>query len=63
MLPWGKQDPYSPQVQRWQDELLVFMRDKKSGLLKAIEDKGVMDDDLTAKVKAALDEFNAGFKL
>ncbi|MEE8425110.1 MAG: F0F1 ATP synthase subunit alpha, partial [Elusimicrobiota bacterium] len=49
-------------VEKFQSELLAFMRDKKSGLLKKIVDKGKMDDDLTNELKSAISEFKEGFR-
>jgi F-type H+-transporting ATPase subunit alpha len=49
-------------VQRYEEELLRFMAEAKADVLSAIAEKKVLDDDLTAKLSAALDEFKGKFQ-
>jgi len=43
------------------EELLTFADLKHPGLLDAIEEKKKLDDDLTARIKKALEEFGKQF--
>ncbi|MFC1891034.1 F0F1 ATP synthase subunit alpha [Thermodesulfobacteriota bacterium] len=49
-------------VAEYEKQMLEFMDAKNKGLLDEIRDKGVIDDELEGKLKAALDEFNGTFQ-
>ena len=48
-------------VGRYETELLSFMESQKSDILKDLEEKMAIDDDLGNKLKQALDEFKSQF--
>ncbi len=49
-------------VQRFDAELLEFMRGKKSAVLQAIKDSGDISSETDQQLTAAIDEFKTGFK-
>ena len=49
-------------LRRFEDELARFLADKKPGLLKTIEEKKVLDDELKKALTEALAEFKGQFK-
>ena len=49
-------------VQRFDTELLEFMRSKKSAVLQAIKDSGDISQETDQQLTAAIDEFKAEFK-
>jgi len=49
-------------VQRYEEELLRYMNESKADIMSAIAEKKELDDDLTAKLKAALEEFKGKFQ-
>jgi F-type H+-transporting ATPase subunit alpha len=48
-------------VLEWEGKFLTFMSDQKSEVRKELADKKDLDDALIAKIRAAIDEFNAQF--
>jgi F-type H+/Na+-transporting ATPase subunit alpha len=48
-------------VQQWEQEFLKFMTDQKPEVRKELADKKDLDDDLTAKIRAAIEEFGRQF--
>ena len=48
-------------VAEWEDKFLKFMSDQKSEIRKELAEKKDLDDALTAKIRAAIDEFNTQF--
>ncbi|GIL17172.1 MAG: ATP synthase subunit alpha [Oligoflexia bacterium] len=53
---------HESQVQRFEKELLEFLKTKHSHILKNIAEKKALTDDIKAQLKAACDEFKAIFK-
>jgi F-type H+/Na+-transporting ATPase subunit alpha len=49
-------------VQRYESEMLEYMRTQRADVLKAIRDSGALDDDSEAKLVAALDAFAEVFQ-
>ena len=49
-------------VRRYEAELLEFLRNAKADVLKGIAEQKVLNDETEGKLKAALEEFNKGFK-
>ena len=49
-------------VGKFEDGLLEYFRNAKSDILAEIREKAKLDDGLTAKLGAAIDEFKKGFK-
>jgi len=49
-------------VQRYEEELLRYMKESKADIMSAIAEKKALDDDLTAKLRAALEEFKGKFQ-
>lgn len=49
-------------VKRWEKEMLEFLKTKYSHILKNIDEKKAITDDIKAALKSALDEFKAIFK-
>ena len=49
-------------VRKFEEGLLEFFRNAKSDVLAEIRDKAKLDDGLTAKLGATIDEFKKGFK-
>ena len=50
------------QVSDWEQKFLAFMRDQKSEVRQALEDKQDLDDDLIAKIEASIEEFQKQFQ-
>ncbi len=50
------------QCRRYESELHAYLDARHPGLLQDIREKEVLDDDITAKLKIALDEFKDTFK-
>jgi F-type H+-transporting ATPase subunit alpha len=50
-------------VQKFEDELLDFMKNSKADILKDIVEKAKLDDDLENRLKAAIEEFKKGFRV
>jgi F-type H+-transporting ATPase subunit alpha len=48
-------------VLEWEGKFLTFMSDQKAEVRKELADKKDLDDALIAKIRAAIDEFNAQF--
>ena len=48
-------------IRRFEAELIAFMRDKKADVRKEIAEKKAIDDELKAKLVAAVGEFKKGF--
>lgn len=48
-------------IQRYEKELLSFVENRYSDLLKEIRDKGKMDDDLENRLKSAVEQFKEQF--
>ena len=51
------------QVRRFEEELLAFMKAKKADVRKELGEKKALDDDLKAKLNAAIEEFKKGFQV
>jgi F-type H+-transporting ATPase subunit alpha len=51
-----------PAVRKFESELLEFLRNSKPDILKDIKAKQALDDDLTKRLGAAIDEFKKGFR-
>jgi len=51
------------QVRRFEEELLAFMKAKKADVREELGDKKTLDDDLKAKLNAAIEEFKKGFQV
>lgn len=49
------------QVQRFEKELLEFVRSEREDVLKEIKAKGEIDDELEAKIKKAIEDFRSTF--
>lgn len=49
-------------VKRWEKEMLEFLKTKYSHILKNIDEKKAITDEIKAALKSALDEFKAIFK-
>ncbi len=49
-------------VRKFETELLEFMRNSKSDILKDILEKKALDADIEGRLKAAIDEFKKGFR-
>ncbi|PKL52195.1 MAG: F0F1 ATP synthase subunit alpha [Nitrospira bacterium HGW-Nitrospira-1] len=49
-------------VKKFEEEFLRFMKDRKAGVMKELEDKKVIDDELKSKLIAALEEFKKAFQ-
>ncbi|HMK55154.1 MAG TPA: F0F1 ATP synthase subunit alpha [Dissulfurispiraceae bacterium] len=48
-------------IRRFEAELIAFMKDKKADVRKEVADKKAIDDELKAKLVAAIGEFKKGF--
>jgi len=48
-------------IRRFEAELIPFMKDKKADVRKEVADKKAIDDELKAKLGAAIEEFKKGF--
>jgi len=48
-------------IKKFEAELITFITDKKADLKNEIRDKKAISDELTAKLKAAIEEFKKGF--
>jgi F-type H+-transporting ATPase subunit alpha len=58
----GYVDEYpTTDVQRYESEMISFMESNYNDLINTLRDKKAIDDDLQAKIKAALDEFKGQF--
>jgi F-type H+-transporting ATPase subunit alpha len=49
-------------IKRFEEEFLRFMRDRKADLVKDLTQKKAIDDDMKAKLTAAIEEFKKGFQ-
>jgi F-type H+-transporting ATPase subunit alpha len=49
-------------VRKFEGEYLRFFRDRKADLMKEVEDKKAFDEDLKARINAAIEEFKRGFQ-
>ncbi len=49
-------------IKKFEEEFLRFMRDRKADVLKELGEKKAIDDDLKAKLKAAVEDFKKGFQ-
>jgi F-type H+-transporting ATPase subunit alpha len=49
-------------IKRFEEEFLRFMRDRKADLVKDLTQKKAIDDDIKAKLTAAIEEFKKGFQ-
>ena len=49
-------------VRKFEEEILRYMNDRKADLKKEIGDKKAIDDDLKAKLTAAIEDFKRGFQ-
>ena len=58
----GYVDEYpATDVQRYESEMISFMESNYADVINTLRDKKAIDDDLQAKIKAALDEFKGQF--
>jgi F-type H+-transporting ATPase subunit alpha len=58
----GYVDEYpTEEVQRYESEMIAYMKNKQSQLLSDLDEKKAIDDDLEGRIKAALDEFKGQF--
>jgi F-type H+-transporting ATPase subunit alpha len=48
-------------VKKFEEEMLGFMKSQKADIMKEIEEKKAMDEDLKGKLSAAIEEFKKGF--
>jgi F-type H+-transporting ATPase subunit alpha len=49
-------------VQRYEQEMLDYLRENHAGIFAAIRQSGKLDDEIEAKLVAALDEFGEIFQ-
>jgi len=49
-------------VRKFEEEFLRYIRDRKADVMKELGDKKAIDDDLKAKLKAAVEDFKKGFQ-
>jgi F-type H+-transporting ATPase subunit alpha len=49
-------------VTKFEEEILRYMKDRKADVLKELEEKKAIDDDLKAKLVAAIADFKKGFQ-
>lgn len=49
-------------VRKFEEEILRYMKDRKADVLKELEQKKAIDDDLKAKLVAAIEDFKKGFQ-
>ncbi|MBF0278249.1 MAG: F0F1 ATP synthase subunit alpha [SAR324 cluster bacterium] len=49
-------------VQKFEEEFLAYVNAQESGLKKSLQDKQKLDDELTAQMKTALDNFSKTFQ-
>jgi F-type H+-transporting ATPase subunit alpha len=49
-------------VRKFEEEILRYMKDRKADVLKDLEQKKAIDDDLKAKLVAAIEDFKKGFQ-
>jgi len=50
-------------IQRFEAELLNFVRERKADVRQELSEKKALDDDLKAKLNAAVEEFKKGFQV
>ena len=49
-------------IKRFEEEFLRYMRDRKADLVKDLTQKKAIDDDIKAKLTAAIEDFKKGFQ-
>ncbi|MBI5103023.1 MAG: F0F1 ATP synthase subunit alpha [Nitrospirae bacterium] len=49
-------------VKKFEDEFLRYMKDRKADVMKELGDKKAIDDDMKAKLTAAVEDFKKGFQ-
>ncbi|WP_027183657.1 F0F1 ATP synthase subunit alpha [Desulfovibrio inopinatus] len=49
-------------IRKFESEMLDFLRNSKPEILNGIKEKKALDDDLTSKLTAAIEEFKKGFQ-
>ncbi len=49
-------------IKKFEEEFLRYMRDSKAAVIKELAEKKAIDDDLKAKLTAAIDDFKKGFQ-
>jgi F-type H+-transporting ATPase subunit alpha len=49
-------------VRKFEEELLRYMSDRKADLMKELEQKKAIDDDLKGKLTQAIEDFKRGFQ-
>ncbi len=49
-------------IKKFESELLRYLKDRKADLLKTLKEKKAIDDDLKAKLTAAVEDFKKGFQ-
>jgi len=58
----GYVDEYeTSEIQRYEQEMISFMESSHADVLATLAEKKAIDDELEAKIKAALDEFKGQF--
>jgi F-type H+-transporting ATPase subunit alpha len=59
----GKMDDIPvPDVKRFENDMTDYLRSRHGDLLSGIRDDGTLDDDRTAELETAIDEFRKGFE-
>jgi F-type H+-transporting ATPase subunit alpha len=48
-------------ISKFEEEMLSFLKAQKADIVKEIEEKKALDEDLKGKLAAAIDEFKKGF--
>jgi F-type H+-transporting ATPase subunit alpha len=49
-------------IRKFEEEFLRYMNDRKADVKKELADKKAIDDDLKAKLIAAIEDFKKGFQ-
>ncbi len=49
-------------IKKFEEEFLRYMRDRKADVVKELAQKKAIDDDMKAKLTAAIEEFKKGFQ-
>jgi F-type H+-transporting ATPase subunit alpha len=49
-------------IKKFEEEFLQYMKDRKADVMKELEDKKAIDDNLNAKLKQAIGDFKKGFQ-
>ena len=49
-------------VQQWEIDFLQFAKDKHGDMIKLLEDKMDLSDDVVEKIEACINDFKSGYK-